>query len=76
MRHIPPSVVTMLAGGMWSDFSPCSLMTMDGQQLSRQLVEVVVTEAPASVSQELAHPGAVACVLTVLFIGSAGDAST
>lgn len=34
IKQIPPNVVTILAGGMYNVFSPCSFTTMDGQQLS------------------------------------------
>ena len=54
MRHRPPRVVTILAGGMKSDFSPASFTTMDGQQLSTQAAG---SEATASASQVDAHPG-------------------
>jgi len=46
MRQMPPKVVTILAGGICRDFSPVSLMMIEGQQLSTQPVveETTVSE--------------------------------
>lgn len=58
-------MVTILAGGMWSDFSPFSSITYDGQQLSTHPVVCaaslffvasgVVETTVSSLAQEL-HP--------------------
>lgn len=52
IRNTPPSVVTMLAGGMCIDFSPAAFVAIDGQQLSATVVEL---ETPVSILQE-PHP--------------------
>ena len=48
---------------MWSDFSPCSFTTRDGQQLSTQPVD---SETTVSLLAQDAHPEAAACSLTPL----------
>ena len=60
MRNKPPNVVTILAGGMYNDFAPCSFTTNDGQQLSTHDSEL---EATAPVLLEDAHPGAAGVAL-------------
>jgi len=46
-------VVTILAGGMYSDFSPFSLTIIDGQQLSTQPVD---SETTVPVEAQAPHP--------------------
>ena len=55
MRHKPPSVVTILAGGMCRDCSPLASVMYEGQQLSTQ----PAVEAELASSQ-LAQPPPVA----------------
>jgi len=72
IRHKPPKVVTILAGGIFKDFSPCSSITIDGQHASTQTAEL---EAPASILMADPHPGAAASVKLLSSVPDVVDAT-